>query len=126
MPIDSSIRREQLMKLAASLEALCKLLQLDSQCTWTKHFQACLAATQALLASGFDQAALHDLSSAIRRVFAGMGSFNDYVPITTTSEFSAWSQQFGDPEKVIGAVYGQAMDLIAVGPLNQGCFEPRG
>jgi hypothetical protein len=118
MQIDASVRREQLKKLEESLELLCELLQLDSQCTWTKHFQTCLATARELLASGFDQTALNDLSSSIRYVFGGMGSFNDYVPIMNTKESSVWYQKHGNPEKVIGIVYSKAMDLIVVGEQN--------
>lgn len=118
MQIDVPVRHEQLVKLEESLEALCELLRLDTQCIWTKHFQTCLATVRELIGSGFDQTALHDLSSSIRYVFGGMGSFNDYMPIMNTKESSAWYQKHGNPEEVIGIVYSQAMDLIVVGERN--------
>jgi hypothetical protein len=58
---------------------LVELLEKDPSCPWTHHFLKSLETARELQAKGFTQAQLNDLSGSVRRVYAGMGSFNDYI-----------------------------------------------
>ena len=114
MQITHSQRRAQLQELEKSLVILCELLQLDRRCHWLPHFERCLHTTRRLLADGFEQSELNDLSGAVRSVFGGMGSFNDYMPIMNTKESSAWYQRHSNPENVIRSVFDTAVKLMVV------------
>lgn len=73
-------KTEQLITLKVELEKLVAILRQDEACTWFPHFDRYLARTTYLLEAGFEQNQLNELSSSIRSVYGGMGSFNDYVP----------------------------------------------
>jgi hypothetical protein len=72
-------RASQLKALASSLALLVDLLEKDPSCTWTRHFLRSLETARELQAKGFTQAQLNELSGSVRCVYAGMGSFNDYI-----------------------------------------------
>ena len=71
--------------LITSLDQLVKILAHDPGCQWHRHFERCLAYAQALKAEGFTATELNDLSSQIRSVYGGMGSFTDYAPVTSST-----------------------------------------
>jgi hypothetical protein len=73
-------RRRQLVALESALRELVGLLRLDRRCRWTSHFAIALDRAEALLADGFTQADLDDLSSSIRHLYGGAGTFGDYTP----------------------------------------------
>jgi hypothetical protein len=73
-------RQQQLRDLEASLSRLIGILQLDTNCRWTRHFESCLEEVKHLVAGKFSQDDLSTLSASIMRVYGGMGSFSDYVP----------------------------------------------
>lgn len=110
-----SYRRKQLAELEANLARLCQLLNLDPNCRWTRHFERFLSETKNLLAEGFCQRELNELSGSVMHVYGGMGSFNDYVPVMNTRESSRWYGEFGDPSNIIGAVFQSAQELRVVG-----------
>ena len=72
-----------LENLITSLDQLVKILAHDPGCQWRRHFERCLAWAQALKAEGFTATELNDLSSQIRSVYGGMGSFADYAPVSS-------------------------------------------
>ena len=74
-------RHTQLNSLKVELENLLIMLREDDSCAWTDHFEDCLFTTKQLIGNGFTQNDLNSLSTQIRSVFGGMGSFNDYVPL---------------------------------------------
>jgi hypothetical protein len=75
-------RSRQLDTLIASLSALVAVLSLDPRCQWRKHFEECLFSANCLKTSGSAQSQLNELSGSVRSVFGGMGSFNDYAPLS--------------------------------------------
>lgn len=98
-------RKSQLSNLKVELENLVGILRKDSGCTWLKHFEHCLESADILLENGFEQDQLNDLSTKIRSVYGGMGSFNDYVPPPNTWGNNEYS----------GKVYDAAMELKVIG-----------
>ena len=114
MTAQTNLRTQQLEALQAGLTLLCELLRLDKPTHWLNHFERCLHTTASLLSNGFDQDALNALSRSVRQVFGGMGSFNDYVPVTGTKESSAWYRKHGNPEETIRLVYDSALCLMVV------------
>lgn len=89
--VSVDIRRAQLSRLAEALRDLVGVLTLDPSCSWTSHFQHCLALSETLLNDGFTQEQLADLSVSITRCYGGSGSFSDYTPgdyDTSTARYS--------------------------------------
>lgn len=116
MTIDLTLRTQQLESLQSALAALCELLRLDTPTHWLSHFERCLHTTDQLIAQGFDQTSLNELSRSVRQVFGGMGSFNDYIPVMNTKESSAWYQKHGSPEAITNLVYDSALCLMVAEP----------
>ena len=56
------------------------MLYLDKQCAWTEKFERDMDRASQLLEHGFSDRDLASLSTTIRYVYQGMGSFNDYGP----------------------------------------------
>ncbi|MDH1264631.1 hypothetical protein [Pseudomonas sp. GD03944] len=110
----TNLRPQQLESLQAALASLCELLRLDKPTHWRDHFERCLHTTDHLLTNGFDQSTLNSLSCSVRQVFGGMGSFNDYVPVTNTRDSSDWYRKHGNPEEIVGLVYDSALCLMVV------------
>ncbi|WP_196140309.1 hypothetical protein [Aliikangiella sp. G2MR2-5] len=77
-------RTSQLEALKRELEKLLSVLREDEGCNWLNHFERSLEKTCWFLENGYEQSQLNDLSSSIRSVYGGMGSFNDYVPPQST------------------------------------------
>jgi hypothetical protein len=73
---------ENLQKLAQALSRLIAMLKLDKECLWAvKKLSRDLQWCQFLIANGYDDAELRDLSASISSMFqGGMGSYNDYCP----------------------------------------------
>ena len=76
----SQNRSNDIRTLEASLIHLVEILRLDPSTQWCRFFETHLNTTKTLLAGKYSQSDLNDLSASIMRVYAGMGSFNDYVP----------------------------------------------
>lgn len=103
-------RKLQLERLSTHLRQLVAVLQQDELCDWTKHFANCLAHAEHLLANGFTQEELNDLSSSIMRVYGGSGSFNDYPGNPTTTGMPG-----RDLSALCDAVYDDAQELRVIG-----------
>jgi hypothetical protein len=110
-------RPAQLQNLVAHLDDLTRLLSLDAQCQWSRHFAECLSTAKWLSSAGASQQQLNQLSSSVMSVFGGMGSFNDYAPVRPigNGKFAVISgmEELTD---VSGRVYDSAVALRAIGP----------
>lgn len=115
--ITAVLRKEQLACLVESLRRLVSMLRRDGACLWRGHFETQLADAEQLLANGFTQEQLSDLSGSICFVFSGMGSFSDYFPgrydVTTGRYTSLPGTQ--DFEEVAHTVAEQALELRVIG-----------
>lgn len=108
-------RSAQLDSLAVSLMELTQILSFDPQCQWRRHFEQCLATTRQLKATEFPQNQLNELSGSVRSVFGGMGSFNDYAPVTL-SQCGSVSVIRGMEhlDQIAGQVHENALALMVV------------
>ncbi|WP_157480942.1 MULTISPECIES: hypothetical protein [unclassified Lysobacter] len=79
-------RHLQLETLEAHLDQLVAVLSRDPVCAWRRHFESCLSIANHLLSHGFTQQQLNELSGSTMSVYGGMGSFNDYAPVTQRSD----------------------------------------
>lgn len=87
-------REEQLKVLVRSLENLTNSLEADPHSGWLNHFRHHLSEAQYLLKNGFTQDDLNSLSTSLRSVYGGMGSFNDYYnPLDKTNIIGKYSSQ---------------------------------
>jgi hypothetical protein len=113
----TEMRQKQLTRLTESLRRLVYILRLDNSCQWRKHFETQLAIAEQLLAEGFTQDQLAELSSSICFVFSGMGSFNDYFPGRYDAATGRYTPLPGseDFEAVSQAVAEQAFELRVIG-----------
>jgi len=92
---------DTLDQLTVALLRLVSLLSLDSGSQWTRKFESDLQWARSLKGKQFDAIEFSNLSTSIRHVYAGMGSFNDYaqatydptthryIPIPGTEDFDA-------------------------------------
>jgi len=103
-------RRSQLERLVTGLRQLVEILRRDDLCDWTKHFANCLAHAEHLLANGFAQEELNDLSSSIIGVYGGSGSFNVYPGNPAATGMSG-----RDLSALCDAVYDDAQELRVIG-----------
>jgi hypothetical protein len=103
-------RRPQLERLLTGLRQLVDILRREELCDWTKHFANSLAHAEHLLANGFTQEELNDLSSSIMGVYGGSGSFNDYPGNPPATGISG-----RDLSKLCDAVYDDAQELRVIG-----------
>jgi hypothetical protein len=71
---------EILKQLRESLQRLVEILSLDINCQWTTKFKNDLMWCEELLNTTPSKEDIYSLSSSIRSVFQGFGSFNDYAP----------------------------------------------
>ena len=71
---------ERLVRLPSALAQLVNVLRCDPQCQWTDKFDHDLSICSSLLANGFSEEDRRSLSRSRLHVYAGAGSFNDYVP----------------------------------------------
>ncbi|MCW4455688.1 hypothetical protein OK348_12920 [Flavobacterium sp. MXW15] len=110
-------RHQQLGRLEKHLEQLIAMLSLDPLCNWGRHFESCLATTRELLAHGFTQQQLNELSGSTMCVYGGAGSFNDYAPVTRIGSGGALELISGmeDVDTLAGKVYQSALALRVVG-----------
>lgn len=67
-------------QLIDALTRLVVLLELDPACQWTQHFASELKQACQLREKEIGARELAELSTSIRHVYGGMGSFNDYAP----------------------------------------------
>ncbi len=103
-------RNPQLERLLISLRQLVEVLRKDEFCDWTQHFQNCHEYAENLLANGFSQEELNDLSSSIMRVYGGSGSFNDYPGNPTAIGMSG-----RELSALSDAVHDNAQELRVIG-----------
>ena len=108
-------RKQQLNKLIEALEHLCMHLRLDENCTWTRHFERQLTIAKELVEIDFAQSDLNKLSSSIRSVYGGMGSFNDYYNPNFTKEINKIIKQIGSSTELSERVYDYALELKVIG-----------
>jgi hypothetical protein len=73
-------KKENLQNLCEALDRLVTTLRLDLNCQWTPAFETNLVLCRTMLDEGFVDSDLGKLSSSVRNVFQGSGSFNDYAP----------------------------------------------
>jgi hypothetical protein len=71
---------DTLKQLRDSLLRLLEILRLDKNCHWTSKFENDLMRCEELLNTSPSKEDIYSLSSSIRSVFQGIGSFNDYAP----------------------------------------------
>lgn len=107
-------RSEQLSLLIENLRAMISLLDLDSSCIWAPHFKKSLKDAIDLSKSPLNQNDLAALSSSIRSVYGGMGSFNDYFPAqydTATGRCISfpWADEF---DRLSTLVFDRALALV--------------
>ena len=105
-------------QLIEALGRLVALLALDPGCQWTRKFQSDLAWASQLKSGQVNASDLADLSSSIRHVYAGMGSFNDYAPAVYQSATRRYASIPGTEsfDVVRSEVFDLALALIAVEP----------
>lgn len=103
-------RRPQLERLLIGLRQLVPVLREDELCDWTKHFENCLALAEHLLANGFTQDELNELSARLTRVYGGSGSFNDYPGNPAANGMSG-----RDLTALCEQVYDDAYELRVIG-----------
>lgn len=107
---------EVLKELKDSLRRLVEILRLDRRCQWTSKFENDLLWCDELLNKTPSKEEVYNLSSSIRSVFQGMGSFNDYGPAkynpaTRKCEPIPGTEDF---EKVVEKVFSLAVDLRVI------------
>jgi hypothetical protein len=112
-----SNRPAQLQNLVLHLSDLTRLLSLDPNCQWSRHFSECLSTAKWLSSAGASQRQLNQLSGSVMSVFGGMGSFNDYAPVRPIKNgtFSVIPGMESFTE-VSGRVYDSAVALRVIGP----------
>ncbi|ALP68634.1 DUF6966 domain-containing protein [Paraburkholderia caribensis] len=105
-------------QLIEALEKLVALLVLDPGCQWTRKFKSDLVWARQLRAGPVAARGLADLSSSIRHVYGGMGSFNDYAPAAYESTTGRYTLIPGteDFDMVRSEVFDLALTLIATEP----------
>ena len=106
-------RKEQLEDLIGALEKLTAILKHDKGCQWIHHFESCLDKARQLRDYGFEQKDLNYLSVSVMSVFGGMGSFNDYVPVSSPDETGNFEavQGMEDFPRLSNLVYNSALGL---------------
>ncbi|WP_441603656.1 DUF6966 domain-containing protein [Dyella sp. 2RAF44] len=107
-------REEQIRLLIDSLREMVSLLERDSSCGWVRHFKMSLDEAIDLSINGWNERDLAALSSSIRSVYAGMGSFNDYFPARydpATGRYASfpWADQF---DRLRASTFNQAVALV--------------
>ena len=108
-------RAAQLDTLAASLMELTEVLSFDPRCQWRRHFELCLATARQLRATEFSQIQLNELSGSVRSVFGGMGSFNDYAPVSLAQDGSvSVIPGMERLDQIAGQVHENALALMVV------------
>tara|TARA_B100000614_G_scaffold255651_1_gene273015 strand:+ start:2024 stop:2383 length:360 start_codon:yes stop_codon:yes gene_type:complete len=117
MKIPLSTRKKQLDKLIQALEHLCIHLRLDKGCPWIDHFENQLEKAKSLTNSQFSQNDLNELSSSIRSVYGGMGSFNDYYNPSFSKQRNKIIKQLGSSVDLSEHVYEYALELKVIGKI---------
>ena len=107
-------RKDQLELLITDLREMVALIERDPSCRWIAKFRIDMANAGQLAATSFDQDDLANLSSSIRSVYGGMGSFNDYLParydpITGRCVSFPWADQF---DRLRTSVFDRALVLV--------------
>lgn len=109
-------RAKQLAELEEALAALIRVLALDPECQWRRHFEESAAWVEHLKERGFTQAQLNELSGSVMHVYGGHSSFNDYAPLVADGEgglkLIPGAEQFSE---VAGLVYEKAISLRVIG-----------
>lgn len=108
-------RKETLKQLCEALRDLVGLLRLDKRCRWTDKFERDLDQASQLLKNGFSDQDIENLSTSIRYVYQGSGSFNDYGPGTynpKTGRYDA-THDTENFEAVSQRVYDLALKLLS-------------
>jgi hypothetical protein len=114
-------REDELELLIADLREMVALIEMDPLCRWTAKFRMDLANASQLLANSFNQDDLANLTSSIRSVYGGVGSFNDYLPgryDPTTGHCVSfpWADQF---DRLSTSVFDRALALVISSQRNR-------
>lgn len=104
-------RSRQLEALIQSLRRLQQLLLRDPRCLWTRGISSFLQEAEHLRSSGFTQDDLNLLSGSVMGIYAGMGSFSDYIP-QQDGHFLPWVEEF---DRLRGEVHCHALMLRVSG-----------
>ena len=107
-------RSKQLKELIIGLEHLLSWLDLDPRCQWAKHFSRMNYEAIQLRDNGFTQDQLNSLSTSIRSVYGGMGSFNDYCPPPMDKKRATWYKDSTKPKEPSSDVYELALALKVI------------
>nr|WP_319495134.1 hypothetical protein [uncultured Desulfobacter sp.] len=118
MNIPISKQKKQLELLIQALEHLCTHLRVDKDCPWTDHFERQLNNAMNLFHNGFTQDDLNSLSSSVRSVYGGMGSFNDYYNPNFTKQRNKIIEQIGSSLDLSEKVYEYALELKVIGRIS--------
>lgn len=100
-----------LSQLKLAIEQLCLHLKTDDSCIWTNHFEKQLKLVNDLIEYGYVEENLYELSSSIRAVYGGMGSFNDYYNPQQSKERSKLIKLYGSSSDLSSKVYDLAVKL---------------
>ena len=100
-----------LSDLKSAIDQLCLHLKIDKSCIWTAHFEKQLKQIQDLIEYGYVEENLYELSSSIRSVYGGMGSFNDYYNPHQSKERNELIKQYGSSRDLSSKVYDLAIKL---------------
>lgn len=100
-----------LADLKLAIEQLCMHLKTDESCIWTNHFEKQLKQVNDLIEYGYVEENLYELSSSIRAVYGGMGSFNDYYNPHQSKERNELIKLYGSSGDISSRVYDLAVKL---------------
>ncbi len=100
-----------LSDLKLAIEQLCLHLKTDESCIWTNHFEKQLKHVNDLIEYGYVEENLYELSSSIRAVYGGMGSFNDYYNPHHSKERNELIKLYGSSSDLSSKVYDLAVKL---------------
>ncbi|AZZ98454.1 hypothetical protein [Pseudoalteromonas sp. R3] len=100
-----------LSDLKLAIEQLCLHLKIDKSCIWTDHFERQLKQINDLIEYGYVEENLYELSSSVRAVYGGMGSFNDYYYPHQSKERNELIKKYGSSRDLSSKVYDLALKL---------------
>ena len=100
-----------LSDLKLAIEQLCLHLKTDECCIWTNHFENQLKQVNDLIEYGYVEENLYELSSSVRAVYGGTGSFNDYYNPHQSKEKNELIKLYGSSCDLSSKVYDLAVKL---------------
>ncbi|MFC3702865.1 DUF6966 domain-containing protein [Reinekea marina] len=104
-------KEQVLIEIRSAIEQLILHLKTDKSCLWTAHFEKQLRHINDLIEYGYVDDDLYQLSSSIRAVYGGMGSFNDYYNPNQSKERNELIEKFGSSNDLSSKVYDLAIKL---------------